>query len=425
MASEEGILLSLSERSASLAPDSSSPVTLEARVRAAAPYVHGTCTLQGPRPVNEDGVLVDAARGHFLVVDGLGGAGRGDLAARIVIECLRDGNGNGRAMLEEANRRIQHAIAEQPDLKGMGATVGLVILQGRQAQILHAGEVRCYLLRRNEAQPLTEDHTLAAQLVKLKQIAPEAAATHPARKTILRYLGKEDGLRLEETSISLEPGDRLLLCSDGFYGHLPLEALGQLGQDPYQLDAALAATAEAAIAAGGQDNASAVLIAEDARPVALPAMATPLNRISRELRGVIDGVLAAADPEGELELICTELIQVSLATSQGTVGGLLREAEGGRLVPWIWQGGSPPDGAALASWRDLVIEAADSASLCAQRGCRIVAVLPRCSQASNHVLALELPPGATVDEALANQLEVAAWIPVMARMVALRKAAGA
>ena len=228
----------------------------------ASSFTFSVYSTPGVRPVNEDLVVADPSRGLLVVADGCGGPGKGDRASSIVRDCIRSEPDVSKA-LAKANMAIYSAIQANPALKGMGATIALAQIQGQRVNLYHAGEVRGCLVRGGTVKQLTEDHTLASQLVKTKQITPEAATTHPGRKAILRYLGKAENVALEHHEIELEPADALILCSDGLYSAIPPEALSTLmvgNPDQATLDERLAQIVRQAQASGSDDNISIAVL---------------------------------------------------------------------------------------------------------------------------------------------------------------------
>ena len=157
------------------------------------------------RGENQDRWFADAELGLFLVADGLGGHAAGGLAAQIVAEVLprllkRRLQSGPHTPCAEAAEQISAALVELseqlreesrsvPGLKGMGSTVVLALLRGRQAVVAHMGDSRAYLLHAGRLLQLTKDHTIAQLLVDHGKLAPEQAASHPARGRLTRYVG--------------------------------------------------------------------------------------------------------------------------------------------------------------------------------------------------------------------------------------------
>jgi protein phosphatase len=131
---------------------------------------------------------------------------------------------------------------------------------------MNLGDSRAYLLRRGRLRRLTQDHTVAAVLLRLDEITPEEAGEHPGTHRLTRYVGMEGEALPDIQTLRLEAGDRLLLCSDGLTGMVSDRRIAHLlRQQPTPEDACQALIA-AANAAGGRDNISAIVIDVDAVP---------------------------------------------------------------------------------------------------------------------------------------------------------------
>ena len=233
------------------------------------------------REQNEDACLVAPERGLFIVSDGMGGQQAGAVASRIVVNVLpallERELGRGQLSPEHMRQSLARATAElsaqlraeaakRPGLFGMGATVVLALLTERQAHIMNLGDSRAYLLRRGRLRRLTQDHTVAAVLLRLDEITPEEAGEHPGTHRLTRYVGMEGEALPDIQTLRLEAGDRLLLCSDGLTGMVSDRRIAHLlRQQPTPEDACQALIA-AANAAGGRDNISAIVIDVDAVP---------------------------------------------------------------------------------------------------------------------------------------------------------------
>lgn len=212
------------------------------------------------RSHNEDRSL---ARPPLLAVaDGMGGAKAGEVAAQIAVETIADGaptTDGLRERLLAANTKIREAADDDPSRAGMGTTMTAALLADRGATVMHVGDSRAYLLRDGHLRQVTDDHSVVAEMVRQGQLAPEDADRHPSRNIITRALGAEARVEIDEVHVPLEPGDVLLLCSDG------LSSLVQDGDIEAALTGApsLSDAADALVAAalerGGNDNITIVL----------------------------------------------------------------------------------------------------------------------------------------------------------------------
>jgi protein phosphatase len=230
------------------------------------------------RSHNEDSMVVwapedpelRARRGMLLVVsDGMGGSNAGEVASRLtvdtVLEVYRSGNGAEprdelRNAVEAANRMVHDRGLADPGMTGMGATCTAVVVRGHEAWLAHVGDSRAYLIRNGRIRQLTQDHSLVAQLVQRNQLTPEEARVDPRRNVVTRSVGVADSVEVDSLKLDmdLEPGDTLLICSDGLHGQVADEELARLASDA-SLDSAAHALIDLANSRGGPDNVTVVL----------------------------------------------------------------------------------------------------------------------------------------------------------------------
>ena len=260
------------------------------------------------RPNNEDALLArvpdDAAlrvsRGAVLAIaDGVGGQAAGEVASRAAVERLAEEYFSPRAphQIEAALSQAMlaanlavHALAHGPDpaLHAMQTTLTALAFAARQVYVAHAGDTRAYLLRSGALTQLTNDHSEAAELLRLRLITPEQALTHPRRSVLTRALGATQQLRPDFQRSPLQAGDRFLICTDGLWGELAAAEL----QDGLAQHVEAPATAcehllTRALERGGSDNISLYVI-----DVVDPGPATPgapSGRIGRLLAGLRGG----------------------------------------------------------------------------------------------------------------------------------------
>lgn len=237
------------------------------------------------RATNEDRFV--ARPPLFLVADGMGGQNAGEIAASITADLLeaRAAGGSIRTVAELADAlgRANAVVWEQSgtdrDLQGMGTTCTAVLVAGDRLLVAHVGDSRAYLLRGGELRQLTIDHTLMQRLIDEGRLRPEDVATHPQRSVLVRAIGAAADIAPDRLTIELEPGDRLLLCSDGLSSLVPTDEIAAaLAGSP---DAQLAAErlVELANAAGGIDNVTAVVVDPDGLDVAgAPGDGQPTGR---------------------------------------------------------------------------------------------------------------------------------------------------
>ena len=168
-------------------------------------------------------------RGRLIVVaDGMGGHEGGEIASGIAIETVRSvwAGGSGDPAedlldaLSKAHAAIQEYAREHPELAGMGTTCTAVAVIGEALSYGHVGDTRLYLIRKGEIRRVTHDHSLVQRLVDSGAITEEQAAEHPDRNVLVSALGMKGSVTVDvpEAPIPLEPGDILLVCTDGLHG---------------------------------------------------------------------------------------------------------------------------------------------------------------------------------------------------------------
>lgn len=216
------------------------------------------------RDHNEDGYLVDEGLGLVAVADGMGGHRGGEVASATAIEALHasfaDHGGLRDAVLAANDAVLERANADDA-LRGMGTTLTAGVL-GDDGTLLvgHVGDSRAYLLRDGELSRITTDHSLVEELMAAGELTEEEAERDPRRSMITRALGLEADLVVDLYPVSLAPGDRVMLCSDGLTTMVSEATIADVlaGED----DPATAAQrlVDAANAAGGVDNTTVLVL---------------------------------------------------------------------------------------------------------------------------------------------------------------------
>jgi protein phosphatase len=160
--------------------------------------------------------------------------------------------------LHRANDRIADLVDANYSLEGMGTTVTGVLFDGTQLALAHIGDSRAYLLHENRLERLTHDHSWVQSLVDDGKISDREAAVHPHRSLLLKVLNGQPANDPDLTLVKVQPGDRLLLCSDGLCGLVEDPVIEQALLLP-DLEAALRRLVDEALAEGGVDNITVIL----------------------------------------------------------------------------------------------------------------------------------------------------------------------
>lgn len=236
-------------------------------------------SLCGPiRSENEDAALAwmdeDSGDVAAIIADGMGGHDRGREAAEIVVrtchqEIQKTRNVEAAERLStallSAHDRLREAHGEMEE-HTMGATgVLALVTRGAQGPVLwlgHVGDSRAYLFRGRSLYRLTRDHSLVSQMVRDGLLTEEDAFGHPDSNVIQRALGQSTPLRPEllEGPLGLDPGDRIVLCSDGLHGALPDSELLEVVSNGTHAEDICQRLSTAALEAGSEDNVSVACI---------------------------------------------------------------------------------------------------------------------------------------------------------------------
>lgn len=246
------------------------------------------------RQINEDSVLTlegtsleeegSLPVGLYVIADGMGGHQSGEVASSIAIRTIgavvnstlisplvagdpvsMSTGGLGTLLQNavlEANRRIYELAQERHS--DLGTTVTVALIVGSQLVVANVGDSRTYLFRDGHLGPITRDHSLVAQLVASGQLSPDDLYTHPRRNEIYRALG-DPHLTVDEVdtfSHRLQPGDGVLLCSDGLWDFVRDPVINNIltGPEGHNPQSACQALIDRANTMGGEDNISTIFV---------------------------------------------------------------------------------------------------------------------------------------------------------------------
>ena len=236
------------------------------------------------RPRNEDRFIADADLGLFAVVDGMGGHSGGEVASATIAEAvtsfIRETAVESdktwpvaldarlsvlanrlQVSIRSANRTLASRVQTTPGLDGSGATLAAALFGGDQLAVSNVGDCRAYLLRDGRLEQITKDHSVVAEQIAQGLIDSEAARTHPLRHVVTRAVAGQASMTVDILELTVLPGDRLMLCSDGIHGVLTDNEITQLmTAEGQSLDAMCRAAIAEVNARGGPDNATAVII---------------------------------------------------------------------------------------------------------------------------------------------------------------------
>lgn len=225
------------------------------------------------RSINQDYVFsseqpVGSLPNLFIVADGMGGHKAGDFASRqatqTIVEFLQNSTEESivvaiRNAIEQANRVVIAKAAESECFEGMGTTVVLATILENTMYVANVGDSRLYL-ERDELRQITKDHSLVEEMVRMGGIDQEAARYHPKKNVITRAVGGSDEIQIDFFEIQLEPGDVILMCSDGLTNMVEdsdISLILKKQRDVVEMAETLVSTANEN---GGADNVSVIVI---------------------------------------------------------------------------------------------------------------------------------------------------------------------
>lgn len=234
------------------------------------------------RENNEDSFCIREDLGLFLVADGMGGHVGGEIASRLVVEEVErfvaatdpvqgvagkvaQGVGSRpgdrlNSSLVEANRKLADRIVADASLHGMATTAVALLADGEAISLAHVGDSRAYRYRSRRLTRLTRDHSWVEEQISAGVLTPDAARRHPWRHVVTRAVAGMDDMEVEVTDLSLEPGDRILLCSDGLSSVVADAGIAAVLQDGRPAADLCVELVGRANAAGGPDNVTVVLV---------------------------------------------------------------------------------------------------------------------------------------------------------------------
>lgn len=214
------------------------------------------------------------ARSHgylFAVADGVGGMDLGEVASATAVSVLTgefEKAQSGSMLISLLPRLVQHANAAvhdrtlAPEYRGkkMATTVVACALRHDQAVISHVGDSRCYLVRNGRARQITQDHTWVNEQKKMGLISAKDIAGSDARHVLIRSLGPEMFVTPDTTALTLQPGDVLVLCSDGLHDELPESVLAEIVSQNKNAGEVARELVARAVDIDGNDNTTAIVI---------------------------------------------------------------------------------------------------------------------------------------------------------------------
>ncbi len=223
------------------------------------------------RSSNQD-ALIEA--GNLVgVADGMGGHQGGETAsadARDALIAFAAGKTPDAATLrqgiETANRAVFEHARTDPSLEGMGTTLTALWVGEKEIFLGHVGDSRCYRWRNGVLEQLSRDHSMVAEMAEMGLITPEQAAHHPMRNIITRAIGTQAAVKVDTAVFPRVQGDLYLVCSDGLNSMVEDEDIAEILHSAASDREAAESLVEEALACGGHDNVTVMLLRDERGP---------------------------------------------------------------------------------------------------------------------------------------------------------------
>lgn len=227
------------------------------------------------RANNEDALFAQPGKigpfpNLFLVADGMGGHKAGEVASAFVVKKIPELlKSRSRALppkaifgsiLERTNRQLNRLSKEDPEREGMGTTLVAAMVDNHWVHAWNIGDSRLYYFYNGNLTQVTRDHSLVEDLVASGKIERGDSFYMAHRNVITKAMGVYEAVEEDYFSFCAEPGSRLLLCSDGLSGMVSEEKLTEILTNEKDPESAAAQLKEAAMAGGGEDNISLILV---------------------------------------------------------------------------------------------------------------------------------------------------------------------
>jgi serine/threonine protein phosphatase PrpC/CRP-like cAMP-binding protein len=236
------------------------------------------------RAHNEDNFLVDKELGLFVVADGMGGHAAGEVASSLAVRTIHEVVSAQREVLREhrdprsevstrqllslleyavrsASARVHSEAQRDKRMRGMGTTISLLLVVGSNGYVAHVGDSRIYLVRNGDVHQVTEDHTIANELLRLGVVEREHLNRVPRKNAITRAVGVYQHVEVDTLTLELLPNDQFLISSDGLSSYFDDtgRSIGDFLSDA-DGDASVQSLIDFANEQGGKDNITAVLV---------------------------------------------------------------------------------------------------------------------------------------------------------------------
>ena len=226
------------------------------------------------RSRNEDAVSADGKRGLFIVADGMGGHQAGEVASRIAVETISallpavaqgEGTESARHKLVEVVGNSHEEILRRSsilnELEGMGSTVVIAWVVDEWVHVANVGDSRAYLYRGGTLRQVTDDHSIAARMVRQGELAAKDARSHALHSVLYNAIGHDSQPpEADVHSYEHRDGDTLLLCSDGLTAMVEDHEIEKILHASGSVQATCDQLVRLANQNGGRDNITSIVV---------------------------------------------------------------------------------------------------------------------------------------------------------------------
>ena len=225
------------------------------------------------RSTNQDSIYISETPvgplpNLFIVADGMGGHAAGDFASRyaisVVIDFIRKSTVRSpisllRRALVFASNELYKEAEKDKDKMGMGTTMVVAVLVENELYVANIGDSRLYIIN-DDIKQITMDHSLVEELIRNGQLERNKGRNHPEKNIITRAMGSRDEAMPDFFQITVEEGDKILLCSDGLSNMVEDDEIKDIISDNTKLEDSVSSLINRANYYGGNDNISAIII---------------------------------------------------------------------------------------------------------------------------------------------------------------------
>ncbi|HEY2011946.1 MAG TPA: protein phosphatase 2C domain-containing protein [Bryobacteraceae bacterium] len=219
---------------------------------------------------NEDAWQVEGALNAAILADGMGGENCGEVGSAITVETIADylrkpedgltQEELAKEAIREANRRVLETARRRQECDGMGSTVVLVLWRGSRLVVANVGDSRAYLYRAGDLRQLSYDQNFANELRMQLGLSEERVRELPNGHVLTMAVGTFDHILIRTHTEEMQPGDQILICSDGLHGPVDHATIAQILGEAGELEGKVERLIGCANERGGPDNVTAILL---------------------------------------------------------------------------------------------------------------------------------------------------------------------